>query len=64
LSFFDRLYDGLQSQMQLRADLDRTIARLDRMGSDLLDHEKRLVRLETLVEVARGDFGARRLPPE
>lgn len=70
MSLLDRVLDALKSQVEMRGDIDRLAGSLDRLrvrldGQDayLLDHEKRLIRLETLVEVAQMR-GTRRLPRE
>jgi len=70
VSLLDRVLDALKSQVEMRGDIDRLAGSLDRLrvrldGQDayLLDHEKRLIRLETLVEVAQMR-GTRRLPRE
>ncbi|KPF65901.1 hypothetical protein IP88_13135 [alpha proteobacterium AAP81b] len=59
MSFAEKLFDGLRATMVLRGDVDRMATRLEKVADDMLDHEKRLIRLETLVEVARA---APRLP--
>ena len=58
----DRIIDGIKGQVEMRGDIERLTARVDRISDDVVDHEKRLIRLETVVEMARGDFAARRLP--
>lgn len=64
MSFYDRVVGGLKNQMLLSDEVKRTAANVDRLQHGVFDHEKRLIRLETLVEVARGEFNSRRLPPD
>lgn len=71
MSVFDRIVDGLTKQLELRGDVDRLSRRVDGTDAKVAELEKaqfgldrRLIRIETLVEVARGDFGPRRLPQE
>lgn len=64
MNLLERIYGVLKNQIELRGDIERTSARVDELRLDVFNHEKRLIRIETLVEVARGDFGVRRLPPE
>lgn len=62
MSFLDRVIAGLRAQVEIRGDIDRATAGVDKLRDRLYDHEKRLVRLETLVDIARGEFGPLRLP--
>ena len=69
MSVFDRIVDGLTKQLELRGDVDRLSRRVDATDAKVTELEKaqfgldrRLIRIEKLVEVARGDFGSRRLP--
>lgn len=64
MSVFDRIWSAGTRQIELHGDVKRALARLDKVSENVFDHEKRLVRLETLVEVARGGFDRPRLPPE
>ena len=71
MSILDRVFDALKSQVEMRNDLDRTTTRLDDLGrrldrqdDRLFDHEKRLIRIEALIDLTRGSFGRRSLPPE
>ena len=73
MSLFDRVFDALKSQVEMRGDINRTNARLDSLGgrldgqdTTLFDHEKRLIRIEALIDLTRGGsaFGRPRLPPD
>jgi hypothetical protein len=54
MSFAEKLLDGLRATVEMRGDIDRVSDRVERMADDLLDHEKRLVRIETMIEMTRG----------
>lgn len=62
MSVFDRIWDGLTKQVQLHADTQRALKRLDEVSESLFDHEKRLIKIETIIDLARGGLGPLRLP--
>ncbi len=62
MSTLDRLLDAVKSVVELRGDVDRVAAQLRQQADLLLDHEKRLIRLETFVEI--GQIRARLGAPE
>ena len=71
MSILDRVFDALKSQVEMRRDIDRLTdsldglrIRLDRQDGQLFDHEKRVIRIEALIDLTRGGFGQRSLPPE
>lgn len=51
MGIVDRLFDAMKSTIEMRGDIDRNADQLKSAADTLLDHEKRLVRLETLREV-------------
>jgi hypothetical protein len=53
MSAIDRIFAGLRSIMELRGDIGRMASQMDRLSEMVLNHEKRLIRLETMVEVAQ-----------
>lgn len=68
MSILDRVIDALKSQVEMRGDIDRMIRRLDDLGGRLdrqddrwFDHEKRLIRIEALIDLTRGSPGRPRL---
>ncbi len=63
MSAIDRIFSSLKSIIELRGDVERTATQVDRLSGMVLDHEKRLIRLETMVEMAQGGRG-KRLPKE
>lgn len=50
----ERLFDGLRATIELRGDVDRIAEQLRTMSADLVDHERRLIRIETMIELSRG----------
>jgi hypothetical protein len=63
MSAIDRIFSSLKSIIELRGDVERTSAQVYRLSGMTLDHEKRLIRLETMVEMAQSGRG-KRLPKE
>lgn len=49
----ERLFDGLRATIEMRSDIDRMTAQLKGLSDDVLDHEKRLIRIETMIELSR-----------
>lgn len=57
----DRLFDAMRSTVEMRGDIDRNAEKLRDTADAVLDHEKRLIRLETMVEMSARPT-PRRLP--
>ena len=67
MSTIDRIFAGLKSIVELRGDIERMATQLDRLSAMGLDHEKRLIRMATMVEMAqagRRGLGTRGWDPE
>ena len=63
MGLVDRLFDAMRSTVEMRGDVDRVTKRVDGLADMFLDHEKRLVRLETRDEMRVVDAPRRpRLP--
>lgn len=61
---FDRVWDALRGQIDVNNQVRHALKEVDDLSRDVHDHENRLLRLEIMVELARGDAGLRRLPSE
>lgn len=59
MSALDRILSGVRRAVIMEQRLERLAIGVDRLTDTVSDHEKRLVRLETMVEIAR----TRPLPP-
>ncbi len=57
----DRLFDAMRSTVEMRGDIDRNAEKLRDTADAVLDHEKRLIRIETMVEMSTR-AAPRRLP--
>lgn len=52
MSVVDRILTGLRDLIVMREELARTGETIRTLAGDVRDHEKRLIRIETLIEVA------------
>jgi hypothetical protein len=50
----DRVLSSLRQVILMESKLQRLADSVDEMADAVVDHEKRLIRLETMVEIARG----------
>ncbi len=58
MSAFERVLAGIKDLMVMRDDVACLADATKDLGRDIRDHERRLIRIETLIEVAgRGGFG-------
>ena len=48
---------AMKRVIQLDSDIERLRASVEKIDMALLDHEKRLIRIETLVELSRATLG-------
>lgn len=60
MSWVGDTFAGLKRLIQLDADVARLDRSVEKIETEVRDHDRRLVRIETLVEVSRS---AARLPP-
>lgn len=49
----ERLFDGLRSSLEMRGDIDRIAITVKGLEDDVSDHEKRLIRIETMIEMSQ-----------
>ena len=58
MSLWTELREAIRQAILLRERVERLIADVEKAESRLLDHDRRLTRIETMIELA----GSRRLP--
>lgn len=63
MSAFDRLLDSVREVIVLGSEIKRMNEDIRDLALEVRDHERRLIRIETLIEVAGAKGGARRLTP-
>ena len=59
MSWMADTISGMKRIIQLDADVERVRAAVEKLDAAVIDHEKRLIRIETLIELTRE---GRRLP--
>lgn len=52
MSVVDRILTGLRDLIVMREELARTGDTLRTLANDIRDHERRLIRIETIIEIA------------
>ena len=54
MSVWSDLKDGIRQIILLESRIDQLNGAVDRLAGQSLDHEKRLIRIDTMIEVAQG----------
>jgi hypothetical protein len=52
VSAFERVLGGIKDLLVMREDVARLAEGTRELGRDIRDHERRLIRIETLIEIA------------
>jgi hypothetical protein len=53
MSAWSELRNSIRKIILMEDKIDRLAQGVDRVASEVMDHEKRLIRIETLIEVAQ-----------
>lgn len=63
MSAWSDIKDSVRKIILMQDKIDRLATGLSRLSTDVMDHEKRLIRIETMIEMTqpRRDDGPRRL---
>jgi hypothetical protein len=68
MSSFGDAYRAIESVILLRSrveglekSLEKLVDEMKQQGRDVLDHERRLIRIETMIEMSRGSGGVPRI---
>ena len=54
MSVWSDLKDGIRQVILLESRIDQLTGAVDRLTAQSLDHEKRLIRIETMIAVVQG----------
>lgn len=64
MSAFEKVLGGIKDLLVMREDVARLAEATKELGRDIRDHERRLIRIETLVEMAGRSAAPPRLTSE
>lgn len=54
MSWISDTFAGMRRIIQLDSDVERLRAAVEKTDAAVTDHEKRLIRIETMIELSRG----------
>ncbi len=54
MSAWRDIRDSVRKIILMQDKIDRLASGLSRLSADVMDHEKRLIRIETMIEMAQG----------
>ena len=63
MAALDQIFDGVREVFKMSAEIKRLAETVRDMSVEVRDLDRRVVRLETMLELAQGARGTRRLPP-
>jgi hypothetical protein len=63
MTFWSELRDAVRRAILMEDRLERLSVEVDRSVEQLRDHERRLTRIETMIEIARANRGVTSNPP-
>ena len=64
MSLIKDILSGLKTTIELNGKVTSVANAVDRLATDLRDLDRRLVRVETIIEIARPDGGVLRIAQE
>jgi hypothetical protein len=64
MSMVKDILSGLKTAIELNGKVISVANSVDRLGTDMRNFDRRLVRVETIIEITRPDGGILRIAPE
>lgn len=64
MSAIDQIIDGVREALKMNAEIKRLSDTVREINIEVRELDRRVVRLETMVELGQGARGVRRLPPK
>jgi hypothetical protein len=61
MSAFGDIMNGLKTVMELTGKVDKLMTNYDKLNSEMRDIDRRLIRVETIIEVTRADGATLRI---
>ena len=62
MSAFDRILESVKDVLRMNDDVQRLAEGVKDLAIEVRDHDRRLVRIETLIEVSQAQAGPRHIP--
>jgi hypothetical protein len=63
MAALDRIIDGVKEVLKMNAEIRRLADTVRELSAEVRDMDRRLVRLETMAELAQASRASKRLPP-
>jgi vacuolar-type H+-ATPase subunit D/Vma8 len=64
MAALDQIIEGVKEVLKMSGEIKRLAESVRELSAEIRDIDRRVVRLETMVELAQAARGARRLPPK
>jgi methyl-accepting chemotaxis protein len=64
MAAFDQIVEGVKEVLRMSGEIKRLADAVRELGSEVRDIDRRLVRIETMAELAQSTRISRRLPPK
>ncbi|MCC6472841.1 MAG: hypothetical protein IT514_03755 [Burkholderiales bacterium] len=64
MAALDQIIEGVREVLKMSAEIKRLSDTVRELSVEVRDLDRRVVRIETMVELAQGARAARRLPPK
>ncbi len=64
MAALDQIIEGVKEVLKMSGEIKRLAETVRELSTEIRDLDRRLVRLETIVELAQGARATRRLPPK
>lgn len=64
MAAFDQIVEGVKEVLRMSGEIKRLADAVRELGTEVRDIDRRLVRIETMAEMAQTGRGTKRLPPK
>lgn len=64
MAAFDQIVEGVKEVLRMSGEIKRLADAVRELGSEVRDIDRRLVRIETMAELAQSARTTKRLPPK
>ena len=64
MAAFDQIVEGVKEVLRMSGEIKRLADAVRELGTEVRDIDRRLVRIETMAELAQSTRASKRLPPK